>query len=668
MKPRLLFYCQHVLGMGHFVRSTEIVRALDDWDVCFLNGGEIVPGFELPPRVDVINLPPIAADAEFRELHVAGDAGSLDEVKQQRTTRILSEFERLQPDVVVIELFPFGRRKFAFELLPLLEHIRSSAPGTKVVCSLRDILVGKGDQARYEERACRTINRYFDLLLIHADPRLQRLDETFGRATDIACPIRYTGFVAQAQARPAQSVARSDEPTIVASVGGGRVGYELLESVVAASRLLDRLPHRLRVFCGPYMPAAQVQQLQALAAPHSNITVEHYTTHFCDELSAAELSISMAGYNTCMNLLTTGVRALVYPFTGSGDQEQTIRARKLSRLGVVGVVEPHDLAPPRLAGLIRERLSSVRPAVALDTGGVTQTGRLLRELVGASPVPTKPSAVPVGAGLAPAHATPHAPTVSTSMQQIIARLRPVLQRRQAAQQTVDIFARDDDVDVDEAPLRRLLHVFGTHDVPLNLAVIPGSLSGAAIELLLQHCARPGAIELHQHGWRHTNHEQAGRKCEFGAGRSFEQQLEDVARGKARMEQAFGPSWFAAFTPPWNRCTTATLDALDALGFRVLSRDRDKLPVVGYTFRELSTTLDLYRWHNGAAMKAPDEIVDALIEQLRGNESIGLLLHHKVMDAAACSFVALLLDELRRYPVVRWHTLQSLLSVTEFAYG
>ena len=45
---KIMFYCQNLLGMGHLVRSTEIVRSLiKDFKVCLINGGEIVPGFGL---------------------------------------------------------------------------------------------------------------------------------------------------------------------------------------------------------------------------------------------------------------------------------------------------------------------------------------------------------------------------------------------------------------------------------------------------------------------------------------------------------------------------------------------------------------------------------------------------------------------------------------------
>jgi len=199
MKKRAMFYCQSVLGMGHLIRSAEIARGLADngFEVSFLNGGETAGGLELPSSIAVVNLPPIKSDAEFREIRAADGSRDLEEIKEERRRRILAEFARFRPQVLIIELFPFGRRKFAFELIPLLERISAGGRATKVVCSLRDILVSRRDQARFEDRVCNLMNRYFDLLLVHADPRFQRLEETFPSARRIECPIRYTGFVVQ---------------------------------------------------------------------------------------------------------------------------------------------------------------------------------------------------------------------------------------------------------------------------------------------------------------------------------------------------------------------------------------------------------------------------------------------------------------------------------------
>ncbi|MBO0800859.1 MAG: hypothetical protein J2P31_18740, partial [Blastocatellia bacterium] len=81
---------------------------------------------------------------------------------------------------------------------------------------------------------------------------------------------------------------------------------------------------------------------------------------------------------------------------------------------------------------------------------------------------------------------------------------------------ISLFFRNDDVTDDEPSLRKLLGVFLAEAAPVNLQIIPAGLTPAGASLLLEHWrARPDLFELNQHGWRHVNHERAGRKCEFG---------------------------------------------------------------------------------------------------------------------------------------------------------
>jgi hypothetical protein len=253
------------------------------------------------------------------------------------------------------------------------------------------------------------------------------------------------------------------------------------------------------------------------------------------------------------------------------------------------------------------------------------------------------------------------------MKNLIAEIRPVLDQLQAEGRTVSLFFRDDDVDEDEQRLYRLLRVFLYHEAPVNLEIIPGRLTKGAIRLLRQHQSYwPELLGLNQHGWRHVNHEQNGRKCEFGKSRSYDQQYADIAQGKKILEDVFGDTFFPAFTPPWNRCTAETHRAFDELGFAVFSKDNSHPRVTGYGFQEISVTLDLYRWKNGTAMKAPDEIVEELKTQICLSGPVGIMLHHKVMDDTAFEFLDLLTAELRHHPAVRMHTFQSLLKEQDFS--
>ena len=179
MKPTALFYCQHSLGIGHLTRSFALVRALERrFRVVLLNGGPLPAGVAVPEDVDIIHLPPLGVDTQQRL--VSRDAGlSLAEAQARRRALILEAFHACRPALVLIELFPFGRKKFASELMPLLEAAAAARPAPFVACSLRDILVGsRRDQQRHDDRASRIANEYFDAVLVHADARFATLEET----------------------------------------------------------------------------------------------------------------------------------------------------------------------------------------------------------------------------------------------------------------------------------------------------------------------------------------------------------------------------------------------------------------------------------------------------------------------------------------------------------
>ncbi|OYD97587.1 glycosyl transferase [Nostoc sp. 'Peltigera membranacea cyanobiont' 210A] len=386
---RIMFYCQHILGMGHLVRSREIVRGLTkDFQVCFINGGEIIQGFEIPAGVEVINLPAIKTDPEFAELQVVDDAFSLNEVQEIRKNRLLEIFQQFQPDILIVELFPFGRRRFSFELIPLLELAKSKKGSTKIVSSLRDIVAVKPEkQVKHEEKVCKLINKYFDMLLVHSDPELVPLEATFSRVNDLKCQVYYTGYVVQEPPRNPiltdqdREIIKSDKPLILASVGGGRFGHELLECVVNTAPFLEKLlPHQIQVFTGPFIPNSKFKELQQMAKFSKNIYIRRYTPYLLNYMKKAELSINMSGYNTTMNILTTGVRAMILPFTGNQDREQTIRAEKLSNLGIVKFINHNYLQPDYLAINIINYLKEQPNKISFDSGGVEKTATILKAL------------------------------------------------------------------------------------------------------------------------------------------------------------------------------------------------------------------------------------------------------------------------------------------------
>lgn len=376
---KIMFYCQHILGMGHLIRSVEIVRGLiPDFQICFINGGQVIEEFEFPPEIEVINIPAVKTDSEFTELTPVDDSLTMTELETIRTKILLDMCDRFQPDILIIELFPFGRRRFSFELIPLIE--KAKAMGTKIVSSIRDIVVTKQNQQRHEEKVCRLINKYFDMLLIHGDPNFVKLNLSFARVNDLTCPVHYTGYVVQPLLKP-QPIA--NKPLILVSVGGGRFGHDLLECVAHTAPILkDKVPHHLQVFTGAFSPNEVLVGLQQITKNLDNITIERYTPNFLNYMQQADLSIGMSGYNTTMNILSTGVKAMMMAFQGNNDKEQETRLKKLDNLGRVKMIQPEDLQPEIFAGQIIDYLEQTPSNLALDHNGVTNTRYCLQQLTG----------------------------------------------------------------------------------------------------------------------------------------------------------------------------------------------------------------------------------------------------------------------------------------------
>jgi predicted glycosyltransferase len=395
---KILFYCQNLLGLGHLVRTTEIIRHLvQDFKVCLIEGGQPVEGFEIPPEVEVIHLPTLqvevtAALMPEKTLKVVDSSLSLEEVKDIRKNTILKVFEQFQPDCLITEGYPFSKKKsLSFELVPLLERVKSTKGKTKTVCSLRDIIMVKEFENRAKEEAekCKFMNDYYDLLLFHSDPQIRRLEENFSRPQTLTCEVKYTGYVVQSLPETTTVVDEdieslsSKDPIILVSIGGGKMGHELIESVIKTAPVLQKyLPHKIHIFTGPLMPDEKFAQLQNLAADQPNINIRKFTTQLLAHMKKASLSISMGGYNTTMNVLKTGVRSMIYP--ANKDREQAIRAEKLEELGMLEVIRPDDLEPARFAEKIIASLSKEPIGNALEIlelQGAEKTAKFLKTLL-----------------------------------------------------------------------------------------------------------------------------------------------------------------------------------------------------------------------------------------------------------------------------------------------
>ncbi|MBL0373645.1 glycosyl transferase [Rhizobium sp. KVB221] len=373
-KIRVLFYVQHLLGIGHLARASRIARALvgKDFDVTMVTGGMPVPGFP-GPDLKNIALPAIATgDSGFSGLVDASGNIVDDAFKAERRDKLIAAFRKIQPDIVIIEAFPFGRRQVRFELLPLLDEIAAMERKPLVACSLRDIVQARNKPGRDDESVA-LVDRYFDHVLVHGDPGFARLEDSFPLFDMIADKVLYTGLVAAPAPPPA-----TETFDIVVSAGGGAVGINLIRAAAESAR---HLPKSLNwcIVTGPNLPQADFDAL-ALDAP-ANTNLFRFRPDFPSLLTRARLSISQAGYNTVCDILRAGCQSLLIPFTAGGETEQTERAARLEERGRAFVLTEAALSPVTMQAAIEKALSSaVTNLQALDLDGANRTADILRAL------------------------------------------------------------------------------------------------------------------------------------------------------------------------------------------------------------------------------------------------------------------------------------------------
>jgi len=388
-RPRLLFYCQHSVGLGHLVRSVHLADGLArDFDITFLNGGPWPADLPQPSAIDIVHLPALGLAADY-SLVSRDERYTVEEAVGLRRSIIQQCFHETAPDVVLVELFPFGRKKFASELMPLLEAARAATPVPFVACSLRDILVGsRRDQQGHDDRASRVTNEYFDAVLVHADARFATLEETFHPTVPLRVPVHYTGFVRGPGAR---ETVRAREPRVLVSAGGGLVGAPLFRAAVEAHpRLLADHGLRTVIVTGPFLPEPDVEELTRRAAGTDGLEVVRYVPDLGGEMAASAVSVSQAGYNTTMDILGCTTPAVVVPYGEGREDEQAARARRLERLGALRVLDADVLSATTLADAVRDALDWTPLSVPLELDGRTRTSELLRTLRPARDVEAAP--------------------------------------------------------------------------------------------------------------------------------------------------------------------------------------------------------------------------------------------------------------------------------------
>lgn len=595
----------HLLGIGHLNRAAALGRAFARAGdrVTLISGGRPQPTVDMS-GIDLRQLPPVHIQGTDFKTFFRDDGRVADAVFYNERIKILEEFlHNAQPDVLISELFPFGRRQLAAEFDAALVAARNNGRSCTVFGSVRDVLAPPSTPKKHdfaEER----VAQHFQAVLVHGDASVLPLEASWPVSRGLVRCLRYTGYVRDAAPAPA-ATGQGGTGEVLVSGGGSAAALPLLRAALAAAA---RDPGRnWRLLVGHGVDAATFAELQNAATPKT--TVERVRRDFNALLSACACSVSLAGYNTMLDLAAARVPAVVVPFDAGGEVEQGIRAGKFADMGLLSVVESRDLSDETLLRAVYQAIRRGPPKAMLAMDGATKTVEIVRS------------------------EREKAERTETAWR----KLSAALDRAAAAGITIPVWWRDDDAVAPSEALDRLLALASRHHAPVPLAVIPEKAEATLADRLRQE----PLAEVLVHGIAHCNNADSGAKKQ-------ELVADDAATsaalqaGLSCLNALFGPKALPVLVPPWNRIAPALVDRLGDIGFAGLSTfaaEPAEPPV-----RQVNTHVDPIDWKGGGGLAcalAHIHHTTALIEAFLAGERdrpIGLLTHHLVHDPWLWQFV------------------------------
>lgn len=355
---KVMIVVTHLLGTGHLARALTLARAYKAaGDVaCVVSGGMAAP--LLTNSADkVLQLPPVRSDGvNFSRLLTEDGTEATPTYLAARRSELRGALYDFNPDILITELFPFGRRILREEFRALLEAAQAMLHPPLICASIRDILAppSKPKKAAFADDM---IQAFYDAVLVHSDPDLTPLEISWPVSDALHPLLRYTGFVAPPAAGAHPNEAGRAE--IIVSAGGGAVGAPVYEAALAAAADLDM---SFRILVGGTEPQDRIAALRKIAP--ANVIVEPARPDFRQMLHHAAASVSLCGYNTALDILQAGTPAVFVPFDDGGEVEQGLRANALALKDGIEVVPRAELTAQSLCAALEAVFRAPRRAAA----------------------------------------------------------------------------------------------------------------------------------------------------------------------------------------------------------------------------------------------------------------------------------------------------------------
>ena len=388
---RLMVYSHDTFGLGNIRRMLAIcshLRAsIPDLSILIVSGSPMLQSFRVLEGIDYIKLPCLKR-SEAGELGVRFLDLEVEQIVRLRRELILSAVVTFQPDVVLVDKKPDG---LAGEMEPSLRYLKCNLPDSRILLVLRDILdAPQNTIPAWTRRGCyNTLQWYYDDILVLGTRQIFDVCTEYRFPSAVSEKVRFCGYVARETPRRTRHEIRQhlgvadDEEMVLVTTGGGEDGFHILSASLEALKQISQARRvQALIVAGPELAPERMKQVRAAAQSWSRVHVVEFVDDMMGYMNAADVVISMAGYNTVCELLTLAKTSILVPRVRPVE-EQKIRAERMAQVPFFRTILPDALTAPVLSGTLIDQLEAAKRAVqfpdAIDMGALPRISSMLRD-------------------------------------------------------------------------------------------------------------------------------------------------------------------------------------------------------------------------------------------------------------------------------------------------
>ncbi len=384
---KLMLYSPDSYGLGHVRRSISLAGAVLEHNPgsngLLLTGAPRAHYFDYPENCDYLKLPSITKDKDGKYIS-RGLNLEAEKVIRMRAGVIWLAAASFSPDVLLVDHSPVG---IGGEIVPTLMRLAAGPDKrTTRVLGLRDV-IDSPDRVRSawaENNVIDVLRNGYDRILVYGDSDVFNVVEAYGIPDDVASKLSYVGYIPRSGNRFAERAIRESYASrtgrlVVVALGGGGDGNTLLSTILSGyDQLGPEPPFEILAVTGPLMSPRKRKRFLATAEALPGVSLLEYTDQMPEMFAAADLVVSMGGYNTICELACAGANALIVP-RSHPRQEQSIRARLLQERGVLSCLSGSELTAEKLMTAVLGNLDRERPQRnwGLDFNGLHKAAALL---------------------------------------------------------------------------------------------------------------------------------------------------------------------------------------------------------------------------------------------------------------------------------------------------